>query len=472
MNLFKKVVFCLPLIIGCSLTGRSQQAGNLTPILLNNLDAFREPGKNWNLASNASADPAKEGNMKAIAGEGTVVNIMNQKDNAHLITKGEFGDLQLDLDFMMAKNSNSGVFLEGRYEVQLLDSWTKLHPSFAACGGIYQRWDDARGADGEGYEGVAPLMSVAKAPGLWQHLKITFIAPKFNDKEEKIANARFEKVYLNGVLVQMGVDVTGPTRSSYYNDEKSKGPLMLQGDHGNVAFRNILYGKPDTTNMKAGTDNPIMLNPQGRPYLLRSFLNYGDQKLTHVISDGNPDQLNFSYNLKQGSLFQVWRGDFLDVTDMWHERGESQLAKPRGSLLILSNAPALAVLSTTTTPWPDSVAFDDFQNKGYTLDENRTPTFQYSLNGIEVADKISGQQPQSLTREISVTHPPADFYCRIAAAKSIEMIDKNFYAIDDRSYYIRLEDKVKPVIRSTAAGKELLVPIEKRSTPLTYSITF
>jgi hypothetical protein len=472
MNLFKKTAFCLPFILGCSLTGRSQQAGNLTLIPLHNLEAFREPGKNWNIASNASADPAIEGNMKAVPGEAVVVNIMNQKDNTHLITKEEFGDLQLDLDFMMAGNSNSGVYLEGRYEVQLLDSWTKLQPSFADCGGIYQRWDDSRGAGREGYEGVAPLMSVAKAPGLWQHLKITFIAPKFNDKGEKIANARFEKVYLNGVLVQIGVDVTGPTRSSYYNDEKLMGPLMLQGDHGNVAFRNIYYGKPDTTNMQESTDNPILLNPQGRPYLLRSFLNYGDQKLTHVISVGNPDQLNFSYNLKQGSLFQIWRGDFLDVTDMWHDRGEPQLARPRGSLLILSDAPALAVLPTATTAWPDSVAFDDFQNKGYTLDKNRTPTFLYAYDGIEVTDKISGQQPQSLTREITVTDPPADLYCRIAAAKSIEMIDRNFYAIDDRCYYIRLEDRFKPLIRSTPAGKELLVPIGKQSAPLTYSITF
>jgi hypothetical protein len=157
---------------------------------------------------------------------------------------------------------------------------------------------------------------------------------------------------------------------------------------------------------------------------------------------------------------------------MWHDRGEPQLARPRGSLLILSDAPALAVLPTATTAWPDSVAFDDFQNKGYTLDKNRTPTFLYAYDGIEVTDKISGQQPQSLTREITVTDPPADLYCRIAAAKSIEMIDRNFYAIDDRCYYIRLEDRFKPLIRSTPAGKELLVPIGKQSAPLTYSITF
>jgi hypothetical protein len=472
MILFKRTVLCLSVLTGFTFSARSQQATTLTPVSLNNLDAFRDPGKNWSIGSGASADPDKEGNMKVLDGKGVVVNVMNQKDNSHLITKEEFGDLQLSLDFMMAKNSNSGVYLEGRYEIQLLDSWARQRATASDCGAVYQRWNDARGAGREGYEGVAPLMNVARAPGLWQHLEITFLAPKFNGKGEKTADARFEKVYLNGVLVQLGVNVTGPTRSSYYQNEKPAGPLVLQGDHGNVAFRNIRYGKPDTTNREESTDDPILLNPKGRPYLLRSFLNYGNKKLTHVISYGHPDHLNFSYDLKEGALFQVWRGDFLDVTEMWHDRGEPQLAKPRGSLLILSDAPALAVLPAADTPWPDSVAFDDFKNKGYVLDENRTPTFLYAYNGIEVADKISGQQPQALSREITITDPPENLYCRIAAAKSIDRIDKNFFAVGDRSYYIRIEEGARPVIRTTPAGKELLVPIEKKTNSLLYSIIF
>jgi Domain of Unknown Function (DUF1080) len=472
MNIFQKALCFLAALVSCSLAGKAQQADSLNLLSLNNLDAFSNPGKNWNLASGVSADFTKEGNMKAVAGQGMIVNLVNPKDNTQLITKESFGDLQLELDFMMARNSNSGVYLEGRYEVQLFDSWTKLHPSFADCAGIYQRWDDSRGSGKEGYEGVAPLMNVSKAPGLWQHLKIVFRAPRFNDKGEKISNARFEKIYLNGVLVQLGVDLTGPTRGSSFPDEEPVGPLVLQGDHGNVAFRNIRYGRPGPAAPAESTDNPILLNPQGKPYLLRSFLNYGDRKLTHVISYGNPNQLNYSYNLKQGALFQVWRGNFLDVTDMWHERGEPQLARPRGSIILLSNAPALAVLKDAAAAWPDSVAFDDFQNKGYTLDENRNPAFEYVFNGIAVTDKISGQQPQSLSRTISVADAPEGLYCRLAAASGIEMIDRNLYAVGDRSYFIQLGEGFKPLIRATPAGKELLVPLDKKSGPLTYSIIF
>jgi hypothetical protein len=294
MYFFKRSICLLFPVLGYSLAGQAQESGRLTGLSLQNWDGFRDPGKNWNLASDAAADPEKAGDMKAIAGQGAVVDIMNPQDNSHLVTRAEFGDLQLELDFMMAKNSNSGVYLQGRYEVQLLDSWTRQLPRFSDCGGIYQRWDDARGEGKQGYQGVAPLMSVARAPGLWQHLKIIFSAPRFNAQGEKISNARFESVYLNGVLVQAGVDVTGPTRSALFQDEKPQGPLVLQGDHGNVAFRNIRYGQPETPPAAESTDNPILLDPTEKPYLLRSFLNYGNRKLTHVISDGNPDQLNFS----------------------------------------------------------------------------------------------------------------------------------------------------------------------------------
>src|SRR5699024_10727548 len=113
-------------------------------------------------------------------------------------------------------------------------------PSFSDCGGVYQRWDENKNED-KGYEGVPPLINACMAPGLWQNIKIYFRAPRFDSVGEKIQNARFEKVILNGVLVQDQIEVTGPTRAAYFSDEKEEGPLMIQGDHGKVALRNIKY---------------------------------------------------------------------------------------------------------------------------------------------------------------------------------------------------------------------------------------
>jgi hypothetical protein len=441
-------------------------------ISLTNLDAFQQPGKNWIISSDALADFTKKGDIQSISGTGAVVNNVSPGNRTHLITKQSFGDLVLELDFMMSKNSNSGVYLQGRYEVQLFDSWTKLKPSFDDCGGIYQRWDDSRGKNNEGFEGIAPLMNVAKAPGLWQHLKIIFRAPKFDEKGNKISNAVFEQVYLNGTLVQTQVSVTGPTRSSLLEDEQPTGPLMLQGDHGNIAFRNIRFATPEKFFKNETAINPILINAEGKPYLLRSFLNYGEKKLTHVISVGHPNQLNYSYDLKQGALFQIWRGEFLDVTQMWRQRGEPQLAKPLGAVIVLSDAPALALLGNPDQAWPDSVAFDDFQNKGYTLDANRFPSFQYSFNGISVSDKISAKEPSSLVRQLKITDAPKGLYLRLAAAAEIASLGNGLYAIGNKSFYITLDNSQQPIIRKSKLGKELIVAIPSATSTYSYSITW
>ena len=81
-------------------------------------------------------------------------------------------------------------------------------------------------------------MNASRAPGLWQHLEISFRAPRFEGKK-KVANACFLRVVLNGVTVQENVEVTGPTRAALFTDERATGPLMIQGDHGPIAFRNV-----------------------------------------------------------------------------------------------------------------------------------------------------------------------------------------------------------------------------------------
>ena len=472
---FLIAVYCILLCSMHSQTGFAQSAATeYFTIPLHDLNAFRDPGKNWVLASDASADFTIPGEMKPVKGNGVLVNSLLKNNNTHLITKEEFGDLELDLDFMMAKNSNSGVYLQGRYEIQLFDSWTRVNTKFEDCGGIYQRWDENRKEENKGYEGISPLMNVSKAPGLWQHLKIKFRAPRFDGNGIKIANARFEEVYLNGILVQQQAGVTGPTRSAIFDNEKATGPLMLQGDHGAVAFRNISYRLLQSPTINRIRDsrvsNPIIVNPEAKPYLLRSFMNFNNKKLTHIISVGNPNQVNYSYDLKQGALFQIWRGEFLDVTQLWLERGEPQLASPLGSVTSLSDAPSIAILSDDKTSWPDSIAFDDIQIKGYVLDNQRTPTFKYAIKGINVTDKIVPQNNgESLLRELTITNPPVNLYCRIASASTIEHIRGDLYGINGKSYYIRIDKKFKPVIRQSQNGQEIIARYETAG-PLTYSI--
>ena len=214
---------------------------NFQSINLDDLSGFQPVKSNWSIAGRAYADHTQQRHLTAQEGTGVLVNLPDSVLNDNIFTSWEHGDLELKLEVMMPAGSNSGIYLQGRYEVQLLDSWGKDTLSFADIGGIYQRWDPSRPKGEEGYEGHPPALNAAKAPGLWQQFHIIFRAPRFDQNGHKIENARFEKVVHNGVLVQEMVEVTGPTRAAAFEDEVATGPLMIQGDHGPVALRNISY---------------------------------------------------------------------------------------------------------------------------------------------------------------------------------------------------------------------------------------
>src|SRR5688572_15637006 len=119
-------------------------------------------------------------------GTGILISQAEQgKHGQDLLFNTSHGDVDLELEYMMAKGSNSGIYLQGRYEIQLLDSWNTTAPKPGDNGGIYQRWDDSKPEGQKGFEGFAPRQNVSKAPGLWQKLKISFQAPRFDASGKK-----------------------------------------------------------------------------------------------------------------------------------------------------------------------------------------------------------------------------------------------------------------------------------------------
>ncbi len=241
----------------------AQESKNLT---LEDLSAFKPQSGNWQIVGDVTMNPnidihppqaqtpdatgkkskkskevAASEHPKAVtfaAGKGILLNMNDETKKDNLVTAFEHGDIELELEVMIPKGSNSGIYLQGRYEVQLLDSWGVKDSKFSDIGGIYRNWEKERGKI---YMGKAPLSNPAKAPGLLQKFKISFRAPRFNAAGEKIANAKFISVELNGVKIHNNVEVPLPTGGPIENNEKPTGPLMIQGDHGPVAFRNIKY---------------------------------------------------------------------------------------------------------------------------------------------------------------------------------------------------------------------------------------
>ena len=241
------------------------------PLTGGDLSAWRATGE-WAVAGDATLAPGNEELLAAKPGTGVILNGSTGK-TVNLLTKQEFGDVRAHVEFLVSKDSNSGVYFMGRYEVQVFDSWQKpsLYPGIE-CGGIYERWDEGRSP--KSFEGHSPRVNASKAPGQWQSFDVVFRAPRFDKTGRKIANARFETVVHNGVLVHSDIELTGPTRASAYDDEKPLGPLMLQGDHGPVAYRN-LWVAPAGPNpffaMDTATKDPNHTTPAQQAQMLKGL---------------------------------------------------------------------------------------------------------------------------------------------------------------------------------------------------------
>ncbi|MDZ7876926.1 MAG: family 16 glycoside hydrolase [Saprospiraceae bacterium] len=592
---------------------------------LDALSDFRNPPTNWQVVGEVTGTPADK-TLTPKAGKGVL--LCTPKESGNLLSNLEHGDLELSLDVMIPKGSNSGIYLQGRYEIQVFDSWGVANPLHSDAGGIYQRWDDSRGKNTEGYEGHAPRLNAVKAPGLWNHLDISFVAPRFDAAGKKIANARFAKVTWNGVVIHQNVEVFGPTRASAYTDEKALGALMLQGDYGNVAYKNIritqlgnrsvaistpvkyaiyenaytqerkgaILEKPkpkdlatlkpvktgetdliDATVSKRGVqfyvftgkfkvakegdydfksncqgyaniwvDDVLLLSddntpwyglsfneetvgkkhltagehtfkihythrdwertlralalfvkgenegwqalhakqseleysktvlnlvePKTQPIFQRSFVVFDNKKRTHAVNVGFPEGVHYSYDTKQGALLHVWRGGFLNTTEMWHERGEEQTAAPLGMSVSMTGQ-----FSLITKDKLDAVTESALRYEGMKLvsvQGQKVPQFSYVFQNISIKDWTQPTADKlGLQRTLSLSAKSTKLNVLLATAThGIQKIAEGVYAIDGAAYFIKLP------IGTTATvvehnGKTLLMT-ELKEQLFTYEIVF
>ncbi|MCX6256233.1 MAG: DUF1080 domain-containing protein [Bacteroidia bacterium] len=161
-------------------------------------------------------DEKKKNGFKAI--DGVLDNNPVQVEGAehvsygNLRTEQEFEDFNLKLEVNVPEGSNSGIYLRGMYEIQVLDSYKKELDSHN-MGGLYSR--------------IKPTVAAEKPAGTWQSFDITLCD-------------RHLTVILNGTKIIDNQPVYGPTGGAMKSDVFTPGPLFLQGDHGKVEYRNIV----------------------------------------------------------------------------------------------------------------------------------------------------------------------------------------------------------------------------------------
>lgn len=602
------------LLAACAVSAQSNLY-KMTGLPLNDLSAFQSPGKNWQVVGEVSGS-FNDMEFKTKAGKGILLNTLPEKEPKYqaaqnLFTTFEHGDVAIELDFMLPKGSNSGIYLQSRYEIQLFDSWGVKTLKNTDCGSIYERWDESKPEGQKSYQGHPARTNASFAPGLWQHLSIEFQAPRFDASGKKMQLAKFVKVMLNGITIHENVILSGPTRGAAFNDEKAKASLMIQGDHGTVAFRNIRYaflddfkfeispvnyvyyegddfekiaqvkpaeqvkkgtassidsrladardefyltfsgklqaatadtytffvpvsgvakleidGQPvvpegqasindkplqGSTQLSAGEHSftlhylkhiswmapgvgllvqktnskpkplhalPSLPEPepvplidvqaQAEPQILRSYLMHQGKKKTHVLSVGNPSGVHFSYDLNQAGVLQIWKSDFLNTTDMWHERGEPQTAASMGAGITLPGVCPVTIYTDQSRMFPDSLDDEtELVYKGYALDGQRQPTFTYQYQDSQFTDRLSPyENGKGLTRQIKISNPPAgkQLAYRLAEGKNITEVSKNVFRVDtgDTGFYVQLPDNklLKPTIQEKSGSKVLTLPYQ------------
>lgn len=216
-----------------SRTSRAAEPGAW--IDLSQLDAWKGPHRGWTVGGGAALQKSSPKLLESQPGAGVLIDAKGAA--ANLYSNREFGAVAVKFEFLIPKGSNSGIKFLGMYEIQIYDSHGKSPVKATDSGGVYPRAEllpRYRHID----EGIPPKVNAAKPAGEWQTLEAEFIPPVI-ENGKKVANAKLKKAILNGQVIHENLELKTPTGHAWRHPEIARGPLMLQADHGPVAFRSI-----------------------------------------------------------------------------------------------------------------------------------------------------------------------------------------------------------------------------------------
>lgn len=183
-------------------------------------------GDKWGVGK-AKVSPDEPKMLVAADGTGEMINLTPEHGASRdIYSKAKFGDCRIEVQVMVPQGSNSGVYVMGEYEIQVLDSWGHKELNGGDMGAVY-------GAS-------PPEVNASKKPGEWQQYVIDFRAPKFDSSGKKIEKAELVKVELNSQVLHQRLKMNQQTPGGVTGKEAATGPLMFQGNHGSVAYRNII----------------------------------------------------------------------------------------------------------------------------------------------------------------------------------------------------------------------------------------
>lgn len=534
-----------------------------TRLDLTSLASFNAPAQTWRIGGGVANDPFTTTTISTTGGSGVLVHEPKAGRADSLATTWEHGDLDLELDFMLAQGARPALFLQGRYRLELAEIpggalrapglWQHLRlvfraPRFSAEGTAVspaqllhlelnesavgsvvtlQRASDAPlageaargplffgGTGGAAFRGVSFIPRVDHRPIQLGRTRYRFFEGVYRsfDAYEKLpptqqGTAEAIRADLVSAAKPYALVFTGelraPVSGKYFFHLETEPYALSQArlkidDHvvppagsrpGDLALdltagvhrfeldyiRGSLRGGPDLVWLAAGPQThphalvhstadvknrplkPILVEARDTITVQRCFLAHPSGKKTRVIAVGSPQGVHFACDLATGALLAVWRGDFLDTSGMWHERGFSQEGKAAGPTLWLS-APAFAAA---------------YRSLGYEVAANGVPTFLARAGDQPLRDTCAvSADGRALLRTLEFPSGlTAELRLVLAATPAIVRVEDR-YAVGDRSYYVKAEDAsdARVSIQANDAGQTLVATLPKGTTRFSYSI--
>ncbi|WP_192579151.1 PA14 domain-containing protein [Dyadobacter aurulentus] len=288
----------------------------------------------------------------------------------------------------------------------------------------------------------------------------------------------FEKAFYNEAALKKG---KFPFRIVYSNSDEC---LVLHYEGPQIPWQSLTT--PASVRLSERFD-PLEYQVSSKPAMQRGFMMHQNKVNPYVAAIALPARIaekpvpgnNYAFDLRKYNLLAAWHGKFIDVSNMWTERGEKQLEIPLGAKMEFSGKPLVAILANANDTWPDSVATTDgvYADRGYRLDKAGIPAYFYTLKGNKVQDVLTNLPGNDgLARKLTISNSSSKLYVLLAEGTKIEQLESGSYAIDDKNYYLEKLScgDIKPLVRKDKNVEQLILELPKtdQSVQISYQIVW
>ena len=253
---------------------------------------------------------------------------------------------------------------------------------------------------------------------------------------------------------------------TFFPNGRSQNQDVLNGDmefqiSAMYAYLKDLSNQPLPDKIQQARNQNYELLPVDRPILLRTFMPVTGM---HAIAVGFPQHVHFAFDAEQIALAQAWRGRFLDAEGTWFVRFAPP-ADPLGdNLTAFPPSVAIAALDDKTTPWPNDAASAGAKFSGYRLNKTGVPVFLYTVNEVDITDRIEPDEDGGLRRTITIlttadTKAEKPLWFRAHAGKSLTQTSPQTFVDKNGLTVIVDEPKSAGEIRIVKDATEWIIPV-------------